>query len=90
MRIQHDVARGEAITIRVDGQDIAAFAGETVATAMLQHATAFRQDSRGKARGMFCNMGSCSECLVTMLPSNRRVRACITPATHGMEIDTHG
>ncbi|KQX25089.1 MULTISPECIES: 2Fe-2S iron-sulfur cluster-binding protein [unclassified Sphingomonas] len=90
MRIDRDTSRGPAATIRVDGVAIATFEGETIAAAMLQHGPAFRRDTRGRDRGLFCNMGTCSECLVTLLPSRRRVRACMTEVADAMEVSTHG
>ncbi len=90
MRIERDTRRGRPITIRVDGVEVASFEGETLAAAMLEQGPAFRLDTRGRERGLFCNMGSCSECLITLLPSRRRVRACITAASDGMELSTHG
>jgi len=90
MRIERDTRRGRPISIRVDGVEIGSFEGETVAAAMLEQDVAFRRDTRGRDRGLFCNMGTCSECMVTLLPSRRRVRACITPASDGMELVTHG
>jgi predicted molibdopterin-dependent oxidoreductase YjgC len=83
------VARGAPITIWIDGQPIACFAGETVATAMTAQGHAvFRQDGAGMPRGLFCNMGSCGECMVTL--AGRRVRACITDVRDGLEIATDG
>lgn len=91
MRIDQNVQRGEAIGLIVDGVRVAAFAGETVATAMLAAGEqAFRRDSRGTSRGLYCNMGTCSECLVTLVASGRRVRACLIEAADGLEIATHG
>nr|WP_218821400.1 (2Fe-2S)-binding protein [Sphingomonas laterariae] len=91
MRIEADVTRGNAITIIVDGEALPAFAGETVATAMLAAGRqVFRADTGGKPRGLYCNMGTCSECLVTIVASGRRVRACLTEAVDGMEIATRG
>lgn len=90
-RIIHGVVRGEPITIIVDGQPLACFAGETVAAAMLAAGVdAFRSDRRGKPRGLFCNMGSCYECQVTLVASGRRVRACLTQAVDAMEVATRG
>lgn len=88
-RITQGVTRGGPIAITVDGTRIACFAGETVTAAMLaaDH-IAFRLDSRGHERGMFCNMGVCSECLVTLVASGRRVRACLVEAHDGMEVVT--
>ena len=90
-RTTRGVSRGRPIAITVDGTRIGCFAGETVAAAMLaaDH-IAFRMDTCGHERGMFCNMGVCSECLVTLVASGRRVRACLIEAHDGMEVTTHG
>lgn len=90
-RITRGVSRGGPVALTVDGIRIECFAGETVATAMLAAGhSAFRTDSHDRERGLFCNMGACSECLVTLLPSGRRVRACLVEAHDGMEVATHG
>lgn len=90
-RITQGVVRGEAITIIVDGQPLACFAGETIAAAMLAAGLdAFRTDADGKPCGLFCNMGSCYECQVTIIASGRRVRACLTQAADAMEVTTRG
>lgn len=81
------VERGTAIRLTVDGAPVSAFAGETVAAAMLAAGHA-RFQSGG--RGLFCNMGTCCECLVTLVASGRRVRACLTEVTDGIEIVTDG
>jgi len=50
-----------------DGQQIAARAGETVATALLAAGVGeFRRDQAGRPRGPYCNMGSCYECRVAV------------------------
>ncbi len=91
-RILSGVDRGTTLHIQVDGITIAGFEGETVAATMLagEH-SGFRRDGRGRPRGLLCNMGTCSECFVTLLAEDgarRRVRACLTPATHGLRITT--
>jgi aerobic-type carbon monoxide dehydrogenase small subunit (CoxS/CutS family) len=72
----------------VDGVPVAAFPGETVATALLASGKrAFRHtEKRGEPRGIYCGMGVCFDCLVTVdgLP----VRACVTPVRPGMVIQT--
>lgn len=91
MRIQSNVERGAPIGLIIDGARVPAFAGETVATAMLAAGErAFRRDGRGDPRGLYCNMGTCSECLVTLVASGRRMRACLIEARDGLEIATHG
>ncbi|WP_157219973.1 (2Fe-2S)-binding protein [Flavisphingomonas formosensis] len=91
-RIEQGVERGSRITIFVDGAPVAAFAGETLATALIASGRiAFRRDGRAALRGLFCNMGTCSECFVqTAVPGRapRRLRACLTPVADGMAIET--
>jgi predicted molibdopterin-dependent oxidoreductase YjgC len=73
----------------VDGGEITAFAGESVAAALLASGVqAFRDTAREQApRGLFCGMGVCFECLVTV---DRRPnqRACMTPVRDGMRVVT--
>ena len=86
------VTRGRGISITVDGVPIPAFEGETIATALLATGrAAFRHDLTGDARGLFCNMGTCSECFVRVSgigPTPRRLRACLTPVADGLTIET--
>jgi sarcosine oxidase subunit alpha len=91
-RIEQGVIRGEKLSLRVDGRPIEAFAGETVAGVLLANGiAAFRVDSGGRPRGLFCNMGTCSECYVHVLATGgtpRRLRACLTPVEDNMQIET--
>lgn len=87
MRVAADVERGAAVRIVVDGQPVACFAGETVATALMAAGLVrLRDDRSGRPRGLFCNMGTCCECLVRI--DGRRVRACLTPVRDGLEVAT--
>jgi sarcosine oxidase subunit alpha len=84
------VARREsAITVNMDGRAVLAFAGETVAAVLLAEGIrVFRYTAkRGEPRGVFCGMGICYECLVTVdgVPN---VRACVTTVELGMVIQT--
>ena len=47
--------------------------------------TAFRRTGAGDARGVFCGMGVCFECLVDV-DDRRNQRACMTVVTEGMTI----
>lgn len=95
MRIsQHDqalpaVERGETLLIEVDGQPVEAYAGETVAAVLLAAGRrSFRHTDKGHVpRGLFCGMGICFDCLVTVdgVPN---VRACMTPVQTGMVVET--
>jgi D-hydroxyproline dehydrogenase subunit gamma len=83
----HPLRRGRSFTIVVDGESILAYEGETVAAALFASGRrSFRRTRDGEARGIFCGMGVCQECIVMIDGVN--VRACVTPATPGAQIDT--
>lgn len=88
MRIDTNTQRGAAVTIRVDGRPVQAFLGETVAGALLASGQrAWRHSIQGEPRGLFCGMGICFDCAVTVngVP---HTRACLTPVSDGLEITT--
>lgn len=84
------VTRGRQVAIIIDGRAAVAFEGETIAAVLLaQGLRVFRHSSKTEeGRGIFCGMGICYDCLVTAdgMPN---VRACMTPVTPGMAIETH-
>ena len=84
-----EVQRGKLIQISVDGKPIDAYEGETVAAALLSAGIrAFRRDAHtNEPRGIYCGMGLCYECLVTV-DGAHAVRACVTPIAAGMRIET--
>jgi NADH dehydrogenase/NADH:ubiquinone oxidoreductase subunit G len=95
-RVDHHVTRGAPMTLLVDGREITAHEGETIATAMLAAGLrGFRRDSRGGWRAPYCNMGACHECLVRVRdpaePAGTGAswtRACMAPARPGLVIQT--
>lgn len=88
-RIDVGLERGQAFAFTLDGERIEAFPGETVAAALLAlGARALRRTARrGQPRSLYCGMGICWECLVTVdgVPSRR---ACMTEAKPGMRVET--
>jgi predicted molibdopterin-dependent oxidoreductase YjgC len=80
-------ARGPDITIRIDGTEVQAFLGETVAAAATAAGFRMLRNSlrAGEPRGLFCGMGVCFECLITV-NGMTGVRACMTPVEQGMLI----
>lgn len=49
------------IAITVDGDSLQGIAGQTLAGVLLSNGvSAWRTDTRGRPRGMFCGIGSCS------------------------------
>ena len=82
------VERGQAITIIVDGVPLPAYMGETIAGALLAAGRrAWRRTSHGQPRGVFCGIGLCFDCLVTV-NGTPNVRACLTPVAAGMVVET--
>jgi NADH dehydrogenase/NADH:ubiquinone oxidoreductase subunit G len=80
----------QPLTVEVDGELVAAYAGESVATVLLALGQqVFRHTERKHApRGLYCGMGVCFDCLVT-IDGIENVRACMTPVAEGMVIETH-
>ena len=77
---------GRPITIQFDGQPIAALEGETIAAALSAAGiVAFRHTASGAPRGLYCGMGACFDCVVTV---DGRIgqRACMTKVADGMQI----
>jgi predicted molibdopterin-dependent oxidoreductase YjgC len=92
LRMTGAADRGRRLVIVVDGQEITAYEGESIAAALLASGQRFTRFTArtGETRGYFCGMGVCQDCLVTMdgLPN---VRACMTPVRDGARIDVqHG
>jgi D-hydroxyproline dehydrogenase subunit gamma len=77
-----------SVTLRVDGRQLHVPEGMTLTAAFVQagvRAVAANPVS-GQPRGPFCGMGICFECEV--LVDGQVMRACLTPATDGMSIET--
>lgn len=87
-RIDQGMGRGQKFTVYVDGRSIVAYAGESVAAAMLAAGVkVLRTSPRDRTpRGAFCLMGSCQECLVRI--EGRRQLACQHPVSNGLSVQT--
>ena len=87
MRPDRGFARSSApVTLLVDGQPIRANSGIMLAAALLAAGirTLRRSPREGGARGAFCYMGACQECLVTV--DGARQQACRVTVRDGMRI----
>jgi hypothetical protein len=84
-----DLERGAPLDLVIEGETVAAFAGESVAAAMIAAGwLAFRHGPKpGQVRGLYCGMGVCFECLVT-IDGRPNQRACMTEVRPGMRIQT--
>ncbi|WP_328330284.1 FAD-dependent oxidoreductase [Kribbella sp. NBC_00382] len=83
---------GEPIEITVDGQPVKALPGQSVAAALMADGRDSWRTTRSgdRARGVFCGIGSCFDCLVVVngLPD---VRACQRVLRPGDQVETqHG
>lgn len=83
------IVPGKRVTIWVDGQALEAHLGQTVGTAMLAAGkrTLRRTRKAGQPRGLFCAMGTCFDCVVTV-NGKPRMRACMTPVEADMQVHT--
>ena len=77
------------LTISVDGTPTDGSPGQTIAGVLLTSGrSAWRRTSRASApRGLFCGIGVCFDCLVTV-NGNRDVRACQRRAHDGDVVET--
>ncbi len=88
MRLRHPGIRqsGQPVEITYDGKILAGIAGETVAAALAANGiAAFRHTRSGGRRGLYCGMGACYDCLVTVDGKANR-RACLTKVAAGQQI----
>jgi len=77
-----------AVRFRIDGRAATALQGDTVLTALRINGAAARIGEFGDGpRAGFCLMGACQDCWVD-LADGRRLRACETPVSAGMDIVT--
>ncbi len=82
------MSREEQVVIEVDGERVAARPGMTVAAALLAAGRrTLRRTAQGAPRGLFCGMGVCFDCLVTV-DGAPNVRACVTQVAPGMRVET--
>ncbi|KPI14687.1 hypothetical protein OK074_2231 [Actinobacteria bacterium OK074] len=76
-------------TVTLDGREIEALPGQTVAAALWAADVTAWRTTRGEARprGVFCGIGVCFDCLVTVndVPNQR---ACLLPLQPGDTIRT--
>ena len=92
MRIeQHPILnfqRGEKLTFSFNGQEIASYAGETIAAAL--HAAGIRELAKSpvlhRPRGLFCAIGNCSSCLM-VVDGQPNIRVCVTKVQPGMKVE---
>ena len=90
MRLTHPdiTASAQEVGITFDGRPIRALSGESVAAALAAAGIAtFRHTAKGAPRGLYCGMGACFDCLVTI---NGRIsqRACLAKVRDGLAVQS--
>jgi hypothetical protein len=92
VRPAHDPIRPgatEPIEISLDGQAVSGLHGQTIAGVVLGSGRlAWRRTSAdGRPRGLFCGIGVCFDCIVTV-NGERDVRACQRRAAEGDVVES--
>lgn len=79
----------EHVDLSLDGRSITARAGVTVGAALTDAGIRSWRTTRieGAPRGLFCGIGICYDCLITVdgVPNQR---ACLVPVAQGMRLTT--
>ncbi len=80
---------GQTVAFTIDGRPASARAGDSVAAALLANGvTACRNTPvSGAARGPYCMMGVCFDCLVTIDGTGNR-QGCQVRVAPGMAVET--
>ncbi|MDQ6753817.1 MAG: (2Fe-2S)-binding protein [Actinomycetota bacterium] len=72
-----------------DGRPLTAEPGQSVGAALTEAGVKSWRSTRvaGKPRGLFCGIGICFDCLLTIdaVPNQR---ACLAPAQEGMQLES--
>ncbi|MBB4123344.1 FAD-dependent oxidoreductase [Martelella radicis] len=76
----------QTVRLTFDGMPVSAESGSSVAAALTAWGChGFSRDVKGNGRGLFCGMGTCHDCLVT-IDGRVSQRACMRRAEEGMAI----
>ncbi|MEU6919230.1 (2Fe-2S)-binding protein [Streptomyces olindensis] len=80
---------GPAFTVTFDGRPVEALPGQTVAAVLWAEGVTSWRSTRGEGRprGVFCGIGVCFDCLVTV-NGRPNQRACLVPVRPGDVIGT--
>ena len=82
-----DFGNAPEVTIHVDGRPLTVRKGESLAAALWAAGILAlrRDDVTDTDRGLYCGIGHCQECRVT-LDGYENVRSCLTPVREGMRV----
>ncbi|MEG6615539.1 (2Fe-2S)-binding protein [Peptococcaceae bacterium 1198_IL3148] len=81
--------KGSKVKFYYNGQALEGYEGETIAAAL--HANGVRTMRESihlhRPRGLFCNIGNCSSCLM-VVDGKPNVRVCVEKLRAGMYVET--
>ncbi|NBJ69219.1 MULTISPECIES: (2Fe-2S)-binding protein [Clostridia] len=83
------LGRKKTVTFTFDNQIIRGVENEPIAAALLANSirTLRNHEETAKPRGIYCNIGHCFECRVTVNGIQGK-RACLTPIKEGMIVQS--
>ncbi|GGE50382.1 hypothetical protein GCM10007276_29330 [Agaricicola taiwanensis] len=86
LRTDPELASRPSFHFTFEGHPVLAYAGETVATALWAAGLRILRHGPGDGgpRGLFCTMGLCQECVVSI--DGQATEACRFPATEGLDV----
>ncbi|MDT6987235.1 (2Fe-2S)-binding protein [Streptomyces lusitanus] len=89
MKAAEDADAGRAFAMTFDGHPVEALPGRTIAAALWAAGITSWRTTRdgGRPRGVFCGIGVCFDCLVTV-NGRPNQRACLVPARPGDDVRT--
>ncbi len=78
------------ITILIDGKEFEVEEGSTLGYVLhdIKHAQIRKTSKKSEPRGLYCGMGVCYECLVTV-DDHSGIRSCMTQVHSGMRVATN-
>ncbi|MCM3399964.1 (2Fe-2S)-binding protein [Oceanobacillus profundus] len=81
----------KAVTFTFNDKQYTGYEDESLAAALLANEirTLRHQEESGSSRGIYCNIGHCFECRVS-INGKQGVRACLTPLKGNMIVESHG
>jgi len=87
MDTKEPVVSGAAVTILVEGQPVEARRGQMLAATLIASGRFVMRRTRrsGSPRGLFCAMGICYDCVMT-INGRAGIRACMTKVEDGMQV----
>lgn len=72
--------------LEFDGQPIPVHENDSIAASLTRAGIlVMRRSTTGEARGVYCGIGVCNDCLVAV-DGTPNLRACITPARPGARV----